>query len=481
MTPTRPTPPRRIIVVDLDGTLVLSDMLVENLFLFLRLHPLRITKSIVWLLKGKAYFKRRLADAVLPEVERLPYNQSLLAWLQQQRTTGARIILATASDIRIARKVAEHIGFFDEVLGTESTNLSSGNKREALIQRYGEQGYEYVGNSAADLAVWQTASVIHIANPVRGVLVAAKKIGTVEMVFENRPPYLRTLIKALRVHQWAKNLLVFVPLLASHRILEPHLVLSGLLAFIAFGACASSVYLLNDLLDLPDDRQHPTKCNRPLAAGTLPILHALFLIPALLFGAFVVALWLLPIQFAGVLAAYYILTLAYSLWLKRVVMLDVVTLAILYTVRVLAGAAAMTLVATFWILAFCVFIFLSLAFVKRYTELHDARQKGKTEKFSGRGYYPADFELLASLGGASGYISVLVLALYINDAASRAMYHSPQWMWVACPILLFWLSRVWLLAHRGQMHDDPIVFALRDNMSRWIGVVFVLVFALAAF
>jgi 4-hydroxybenzoate polyprenyltransferase len=474
-------PYRRILVVDLDGTLVLSDMLVENLFLFIRLHPLRVFAVIAWLLKGKVYFKRRLADAVLPDVERLPYNESLLAWLKQQRTADTWLVLATASDLRIARRVAEHLGIFDEVLGTESANLSSRNKCEALIQRYGERGYEYVGNSAADLAVWKTASVIHVANPERGTLAAARKIGKIEMVFENRPAYFHTLIKALRIHQWAKNLLLFVPLIASHRIMETQLLLSGLLAFIAFGACASSVYLLNDLIDLPDDRQHPTKCKRPLAAGTLPMFHALFLIPVLLLGAFVTALWLLPIQFAGVLAAYYILTLTYSLWLKRMVMLDVVTLAMLYTIRVVAGAAAMALVATFWILAFCMFIFLSLAFVKRYTELCDARQKGKTENFSGRGYYPADFQLLASLGGASGYISVLVLALYINDAASGTLYRSHQWMWAACPLLLFWLSRVWLLAHRGKMHDDPIIFALRDNVSRWIGAAFVLVFALATF
>ena len=471
----------RTIVVDLDGTLINSDMLMENLFLFLRLHPLRFFELLAWLMGGKAYFKRRLADVVLPEVDLLPYNQPLLIWLKQQRTLGAKLILATASDIRIARKVAAHLGLFDDVLGTENTNLSSRNKRDALIQRYGERGYEYVGNSVADLAVWKMASVMHVANPERGTLAAARKIGKVETLFENRPAYFKTLIKALRIHQWAKNLLLFVPLIASHRIAEVPLLWNGLLAFIAFGACASSVYLLNDLLDLPDDRQHPTKCNRPLAAGTLPIIHALFLIPVLLLGAFVVALRLLPIEFAGVLAAYYILTLVYSLWLKRVVMLDVVTLAMLYTIRVVAGAAAMSLVATFWILAFCVFIFLSLAFVKRYEELCDVRQNGKIEKFSGRSYYPADFELLASLGGASGYISVLVLALYINDAASGTLYHSQKWMWAACPLLLFWLSRVWLLAHRGQMHDDPIVFALRDSVSLWIGAVFVLAFALATF
>lgn len=471
----------RIIVVDLDGTLVLSDMLVENLFLFIRLYPLRFFEIFTWLLQGKAHFKRRLADAVMPEVARLPYNRALLVWLEQQRAEGTRLVLATACDMRIARKVADHLGLFDEVLGTESINLSSKNKRELLVQRYGERGFEYVGNSSADLAVWEAASAIHIANPERGVLAAAPKIGPIGMVFDSRPPYFHTLIKAMRIHQWVKNLLLFVPLLASHRFMEAPLLWNGLLAFLAFGVCASSVYLLNDLFDLPDDRQHPTKCNRPLAAGSLPILHALFVIPALLCGAFLLALWLLPIQFVGILAAYYALTLTYSLWLKRVVMLDVITLAMLYTIRVVAGAFAMSLVITFWILAFCVFIFLSMAFVKRYTELRDARHRGKNDKAAGRGYYPGDFELLASLGGASGYISVLVLALYINDAAVGTLYRSPQWMWAACPLLLFWLSRVWLLAHRGQMHDDPIVFALRDSISRWVGGAFVIVFALASF
>lgn len=472
---------RRTIVVDLDGTLVNTDMLVENLFLVLRQHPFRIFEIILWLFGGKANFKRRLADVALPDISDIPYNKSVLHWLKKQRDTGASLVLATASDRRIADAIAEYLGIFDEVLGTEENNLSSGNKCSALVSRFGENGYEYIGNSSADLAVWRSAAVVHVANPERGVLKKARKLDKTGRVFDERPMYLRTLLKALRIHQWAKNVLIFVPLLASHRVLDVSLLWNGLMAFAAFGVCASSVYMLNDLLDLPDDRQHPTKRNRPLAAGTLPIQHALFLIPGLLTSAFVLALWQLPLSFTGVLASYYSLTLIYSLWLKRVVMLDVVTLAMLYTVRVIAGAAAMSMDATFWILAFCIFIFLSLAFVKRYTELHDARQKGKKNKSAGRGYYPADFELLASLGGASGYISVMVLALYINDAASAMLYQSPEWMWAACPILLFWLSRVWLLAHRGQMHEDPIVFALRDHVSRWTGLAFFIVFTLATF
>jgi 4-hydroxybenzoate polyprenyltransferase len=468
------------LVVDLDGTLVNTDLLVENLFLFLRRHPERFFLPFFWLLGGKVKFKRKLADAVLPEAGDLPYNKPLVNWLSTQRASGSFLVLATASDIRIASAVADHLGLFDEVMGTESDNLSSHRKRAALVTRFGEGGFAYVGNSQADMAVWRSAGKIHIANPERGVLRAADRLGQIGQVFQTRPAYWPTLFRALRLHQWAKNLLLFVPLLASHRVFEWPLISNGLLSFLAFGMCASSVYLLNDLLDLPDDRKHPFKRNRPLASGALPILHSLVIMPILLLGAFGLTLWLLPWGFSLALAVYFALTLSYSLWLKRVVMLDVVTLAILYTVRVIAGAAAMGLVATFWMLAFSMFVFLSLAFVKRYTELQEARATAGKEHSSGRGYVASDFELLASLGGASGYISVLVLALFINDASSGAQYSRPEWMWLSCPLLLFWLSRVWILAHRGEMHHDPVVFALRDRVSRWVGVAFVTAFLLAA-
>jgi 4-hydroxybenzoate polyprenyltransferase len=478
---TEPKQPLHV-VVDLDGTLVLTDMLVENLFLFFRMYPLRLFSLFLWLLKGKAYFKTRLADAVLPEADRLPYNEALVSWLHRRHREGAKLVLATASDHRIARRVADHLTFFDEVLGTEPhVNLSASRKRDALVSRYGERGFEYVGNAAPDLKVWEAASRIHVANAGAGVLKAARRLGEVGQVFDNRPSYLRALAKTLRLHQWAKNLLVFVPLVAAHKMFDASLLLAGAIAFLAFSLCASSVYLLNDMLDLQDDRVHRSKRFRPLAAGSMPIIHALAIMPLLLLVAALLAIALLPWQFLGVLAVYYVLTLAYSLRLKRVVMLDVVTLAMLYTARVIAGAAALSLAPTFWILAFCMFIFLSLAFVKRYTELRDARIQGGVQKAAGRGYYPSDFELLAALGGAAGYISVLVLALYINDASHWALYRHPEWMWAACPLLLLWLSRVWLLAHRGEMHDDPIVFALRDRVSRWVGVLFLLSFAMATF
>jgi 4-hydroxybenzoate polyprenyltransferase/phosphoserine phosphatase len=471
---------KRLIVVDLDGTLVHTDMLVENFFLFLKKYPLRFLYVIYWLVQGKARLKSELASAVLPGVSDLPYNEELVGWLKLRRQQGDQLVLATASHKLIAEAVAKHLNLFDEVFGTDTINLSSEKKRSLLVEKFGNKKFDYVGNSRDDLAVWEAADRILVANPRGGLLASARKLGPVTEVFDEHKPSLKTAIRALRLHQWLKNLLIFVPLLASHRITEPTLLVNGLLAFLAFGACASSVYLLNDLLDLPDDRQHATKKFRPLAAGTLDIFSALWLIPILLCFAVVICVLFLPLSFGLALVVYYALTLAYSMTLKRLVMVDVVCLALLYSIRVIAGAAAMGLAATFWILAFCMFIFLSLAFVKRYTELMFARNSGKTGKSAGRGYYPDDLELLASLGGSSGYISALVLALYINDTSASSLYGSPQWMWAACPLLLFWLSRVWLLAHRGEMNDDPIIFAIRDPVSRWIGAAFLLVFALAA-
>ena len=297
---------------------------------------------------------------------------------------------------------------------------------------------------------------------------------------DGRSSYASGLIRSIRVHQWPKNLLVAVPLMASHRFGDVHLLTNAAIAFVVFCACASSVYLLNDLLDLDDDRKHPSKRFRPLAAGDFPVSHAIVLIPLLLAGSLAAALVLLPFEFTLALAIYYALTLAYSMGLKRIVMIDVIVLAMLYTIRVIAGALATAQVVTFWLLAFCVFLFLSLAFLKRYTELRLATgQQGNVDKY-GRGYEPDDFNLLASLGCAAGYMSVLVLALYINDASSASLYSSQKWMWPACLVLLAWISRAWLIAHRGRMPDDPIVFALRDNTSRWMGLCFIAVFILAS-
>jgi 4-hydroxybenzoate polyprenyltransferase len=279
----------------------------------------------------------------------------------------------------------------------------------------------------------------------------------------------------LRVHQWSKNLLIFLPLLAAHELSDPYLIASALVAFFAFGLLASSAYLLNDLLDLENDRHHPTKRKRPLASGELPLGWGLALAPVLFVSAFVLSVLFLPWKFTAVLGGYYALTLLYSMYLKQRVMVDVVILAVLYTVRVVAGTAAIEGRLTFWLLAFSMFIFLSLALVKRYAELNSMQARGLV-KTRGRGYIASDLQLISSLGTAAGYLSVLVLALYIQDINTARLYRHAQYIWLACPLLLYWISRTWIIAHRGLMHDDPIVFAARDRVSLAIvalcGIVF---------
>lgn len=472
---------KKIIAVDLDGTLLDSDFLIEIAFAFVRENPINIFKLFMWLVKGKAYLKSQLSKRIDYDITNLPYNRPLLDWLHKQKKLGCSLVLVTATHERYANLIADHLGIFDTVYGTTSElNLSSYNKRDLLVNQYGKNGFEYIGNAMVDIPIWQVASKAHVVNPELGVCNKVHKYGNVGMVFNTLPGYIRSLLKALRLHQWAKNSLIFVTLAASHQLLEIELLLNGFIAFVLFGLCASGVYLLNDLLDLEDDRHHSSKCNRPLASGAYPIKHAIFLIPFLLLTTFYLSWLMLPAWFTLVLGIYYILTVAYSFWLKRVVMMDVITLALLYTIRIVAGAAAFELEITFWILAFSFFIFLSLALVKRYTELHEARNKGGNEMTRGRGYYPSDLELLSSLGSSSGYVAVLVLALYIQDATTGSLYQFPELIWLACPLLLFWISRVWLLSHRGEMYDDPVLFAVKDKVSRLIGILFVTVFIVAA-
>jgi 4-hydroxybenzoate polyprenyltransferase len=290
---------------------------------------------------------------------------------------------------------------------------------------------------------------------------------------------LRLWAGALRLHQWLKNLLIFVPLLVSHRLGTAGLLIAGVVAFVLFSLCASSAYLLNDVLDLNSDRRHASKRRRPLAAGLISTKAAVSASSILLVCAFGGALWVLPWQFTCAMAAYYVVTVTYSLFLKRLMIVDVVTLAMLYTLRIIAGTLLFHLVMTFWMLAFSMFIFLSLAFVKRYAELLGARNKGETERPGGRGYYADDLSMISSLGAASGYLSVMVLALYIQDPNTAALYRNPRIIWMACPILLYWISRVWVLSHRGEMYDDPVVFAIRDRVSLLVGGLFGLVFWLA--
>lgn len=294
-------------------------------------------------------------------------------------------------------------------------------------------------------------------------------------VLEPRSSVLRDWSRALRLHQWLKNILLFIPLVAAHRYIEAALIRDALIAFVCFGLCASSVYILNDLIDLQSDRQHATKRFRPFAAGRLPIRAGIVAFPILLALSFAIAAWRLPIAFVIGLGSYYTVTLAYSLWLKRRLTIDVITLATLYTLRIIVGALALDIPLSFWLLAFSMFMFLSLALVKRYAELWQLKAQNNGEKAGGRSYLADDLQMIASLGAASGYIAVMVLALYINDPRTTQLYSHQEFIWFACPLLLTWITRVWMLAHRGLMTEDPVIFAMRDRLSLFLGALMAIV------
>jgi 4-hydroxybenzoate polyprenyltransferase len=459
------------LVIDLDGTLVRTDMLWETLFLFLRKFPLSFLLPLYWLLRGKAFLKHKLASKTEIDIEKLPYESRVIEIIERERNKGRYIVLATATNITIARKIAQHLGLFDSVVATESNvNFASYTKRNFLVSNYGVKGFDYAGNSRDDLCVWDVSRLSYLVNVSPNVRRKALLIGNTVEIIQTINFNIRKWFKALRIHQWSKNTLVFIPLFASHNITNWFMTSRSLIAFIVFSFTASSVYVLNDLLDLPDDRHHQTKRYRPFANGTLSIQTGLMIVPLLLAVAFGISLLTLPILFTVGLLAYYLITLAYSVWLKRHIVIDVIALAILYTLRIIEGAAAINVESSFWILALSMFIFLSLAMVKRYAEiLLSCDSKGNV---GGRGYVSNDLSMIASLGASSGYVSVLVLALYIHDEHTLTLYSHPYYIWMACPLILFWVSRVWMLVHRGEMHQDPIVFALRDKIS--LGTIFLI-------
>lgn len=450
--------------VDLDGTLIRSDLLVESALTLLSRNPLWLFSMLGWLLHGKAHLKREIAGRVEIDATHLPYNTDVLDWVREQQAARP-VMLCTASDEALAKAVADHVGGFDDVLASDGQrNLSGSQKARTLVERYGERGFDYVGNAKVDLKVWKHARAAITVGAGSSLTQAASRVTKVDKHFQLPGAGIRHWLKALRVHQWVKNALTFLPLLAAHRLFDIDAVLASMLAFVCFNLCASSVYITNDLLDLASDRQHHRKRNRPFAAGHLPLLAGPIVAAGLLVVSFGLAT-LLPPAFITVLAGYYLLTSAYSLYFKRIVMLDVVVLAMLYTSRIVAGTAAIHSKPSFWLLAFSMFIFLSLAMVKRYIELLSAQKAGEIGA-SGRGYDVGDIPLIQSLGAASGYLSVLVLALYIDSPDSRTLYHHPHYLWLLCPVLLYWISRTWAIAHRGIMHDDPVVFAVTDRLSR---------------
>lgn len=453
--------------VDLDDTLLQTDLLYEAILLLVKRSPWSLCLLPVWLVRGRAYLKQQLARQTAHAIAQLPYRDELVTYLRAEKSRGRRLILVTAADESVARKIQEHLPLFSEIIASNgSVNLKGKAKARLLEERFGRGQFDYAGDSRADLVVWRAARRAVVISDSKRFIAVVNSITPVEAAFSKTTGKMAALAKACRPHQWAKNILVFVPVLTSHRITDTRALLLGAIAFLAFSLLASGVYFFNDLLDLEADRAHPSKRQRVLASGQLSIPLAvasclLLLLAGLGLGFPCGKTFLV---FAGI---YLASNIAYSAWFKRLVILDVVVLACFYTLRLLAGGAATGIGVSDWLLAFSVFFFFGLAMVKRYSELRG--QEG-TET-AGRGYFRSDLEPIGTFGVASGMISVLVLVLYVMSPEVRLLYRHPTVLLLLCPLFLYWITRLWFKANRGEVPQDPVVFALTDRTSYIAGIL----------
>lgn len=465
------------LVLDLDGTVVRSNLLVETALVFLKKTPLKVFMLLIWLLRGRAVLKQKLAAAALLEVDTLPLNRQLLKHAESEAALGREIFIATAADLVVAKKVAARIPFITDVIASDGrVNLKGVVKAQVLSSRFPD-GFEYAGDAKADLAVWRIATSAIVVEASPSLVNAAAAVTSVTRVF-SRPSRLIPLIKSMRPHQWAKNILVFVPLILSARLTQFEPFISTFIAFIAMNLIASATYIINDLFDLADDRRHWSKSCRPLASGDLPLLMgASIAFIGLLFGLGL-ALMAGPAVTAGILS-YAIITLSYSFSLKSKPIIDAFTLASLFTLRLGIGILASGSPPSPWLLVFSTFLFASLSFAKRYTEVAGVIKRGGTD-VRGRGYQIVDLPLILALGVSSGICAVFIMVLYIiEDAFRQSFYGNPLWLW-GFPIILFlFISRVWLMCQREQMHDDPVAFAVRDRPSLILGFVLMICFLAA--
>jgi 4-hydroxybenzoate polyprenyltransferase len=459
--------------VDLDGTLLATDTMAEGFLGLLKTAPWKLLGALAALMSGRAKLKRYLAQHAPVDPATLPYRDEVLEEMRQARYDGRQVLLVTASDQATADAVAGHIELFDEAIGSDGeNNLKAGRKAELLVSRFGEGGFQYLGDSSADLPIWKAANEAIMVWPSSRTRRSAQQLVPKVTVLSERPNKWKAAVKELRPHQWAKNVLLFVPLYFAHQYTDLSLVFTAVMAFFSFSFCASSIYVLNDLVDLPSDRQHRSKRKRPLAAGALSIPGGIALSVASLALAMMLAAAFVNPAFVLVLFGYVALTTAYTFVLKQRMIVDVLTLASLFTYRVMAGGVAVDVSLSPWLLAFSIFFFTSLAFVKRYAEL--IQIKGDpAQSLKGRDYVPADIPIIASAGPAAGLLAVLVFALYINSPAMMVYYSRPEALWGICLILVYWIIRIWFLAARDEMHDDPVLFAVKDKISLAAGALVV--------
>lgn len=455
-----------LLAVDLDGSLIFTDLLYESFVRLVFSQPWLILCLPLWLSKGIANLKSEIAKRVDLDASALPYNHELIDWLTEEKSKGRELVLCTGSNQKYASAVFEHLGLFTSFIASDrKTNLTGSKKALKLTEQFGERGFSYLGNEHKDLKIWKHCKTAVVVSADKSLFADAEKVTELEAKFPKDKLSLKVLLKGIRIHQWSKNALIFVPLFTAHKIFDPIALGYACLAFLAFGMVASATYLLNDLSDLDSDRLHWKKKERPLASGKLSISGGLITCGVLLTGAFLVALFL-PIHFIYVLCLYIAVTLGYSFWFKRLQTVDIVVLASLYTVRLFAGSAAVAVSPSFWLLGFSMFIFLCLAIVKRISEIQKKIENDPSiEKLSGRGYFVSDLPVLSSLGSASGMVAILVFAMYVNSPEVVALYKSPMVLWAGCPIIGYWIIRVLIMTSRGEIDEDPISFAIKDRRS----------------
>jgi 4-hydroxybenzoate polyprenyltransferase len=475
MTPITQNSP--VLVVDLDGTLVATDLLVES---FIRLLIEKwylipwfiLVIPFVFLTKGKSGIKVYFANRIQIDPQNLPYRQEVLEYLREARRNGTRLILASAAAQSFVTKINEHLRLFEAVYGTtEGNNLKGKHKLAQILKITNGQDFDYIGDTKADLPIWKQAKNKFVVSSRLGFAsLLRRESDLIHLVICHEAKW-QLVIKALRIHQWAKNLLLIVPALTAHKWNDSLALADIVVGFFSFSAVASAVYVLNDLADLDSDRLHRTKKHRPFASGDLPLIVGALLVPILLIIGIGLAS-VISSSFLSVVVGYLILTTLYSFWLKRIALIDILTLASLYTLRLFAGAAIVTAPISQWLAAFSMFIFFSLAALKRFVEVADARRVDKKE-IKGRGYSPDDLEVISHFGITSGLVAVLVLALYVNSSEVVSLYTLPHRLWALCPLFFYWIARLWLKASRHQMHEDPILFAIRDPGSLLTGLLVV--------
>lgn len=461
------------LVVDLDGTLTPTDTLVESVVALLRHRPWMVFAILWWLLRGRSGFKGKVAAAHRLAVAHLPWRPELLDWLGAQRAAGRRLVLATAANHQIANDVAGHLGLFDTVLASTAEHNLKGSAKLAAIQREIGEQFAYAGDHAADLPIWRAARSRVVVDASPRVSEAVRAMGDVELEVPRKRRDLALWLKAIRMHQWVKNVLLFVPLLTSFGFMDLANVVAALKAFLAFSLAASATYLMNDLWDLDNDRQHQRKRARPMASGRLPLVQAVAAGALMLVLAFGIAAST-SLAFVGMLAGYVVLTTLYSWVLKTYVLMDVLMLALLYTYRVLTGAVVVSITVSPWLFAFSGFTFLSLALVKRCSELVSLQQQGR-QHTKGRDYRVSDLVVLWPLGVGASLCSIVVFGLFVGSPEALATYGDTRPLWLAAVGLVYWTGRMWIKTARGEMHDDPIVFALKDRGSRLaiLGIVLI--------